>query len=221
MFTVKTRITIGFPKRRIDWAKARAVFDKHALRIAGHPVMEDWENGYMRSLAKIASSNGGKVLEVGYGLGLSARAIQDNGIKNHYIIECHPDVVARSVKDLRENISKNTVHVLSGFWEDITPMLASKSFDGILFDTYPLSEEEIHGNHFWFFEEAHRLLKPGGVLTYYSDEAKGFSQKHLAKLKNAGFRNANINYKICKVNPPKNCEYWQDNTILAPIVKKS
>ena len=220
MDTVKTRRKIGFPRRKEEWAKAPAVYDDHSLRIAGHPVMEDWEIGYMQKLAQIASSNHGTVLEVGYGLGLSAKALQSNGIDVHYVIECHPDVVTKCVQDFHQAIAENRMHVLSGFWEDVTSLLPGESFDGILFDTYPLSEEQIHSNHFWFFEEAYRLLKPGGIFTYYSDEATNFSDLHLAKLKAAGFKKKNIRYEICKVNPPKNCEYWQEKTILAPIVRK-
>ncbi len=107
---------------------------------------------------------------------------------------------------------------LFGFWEDVAPRLESGSFSGILFDTYPLAPSEAHRNHFPFFDEAHRLLKPGGVLTYYSDEIAAFSETHLSCLKNAGF--ARIGGKAVRVNPPPDCKYWKSGTILAPIVVK-
>jgi guanidinoacetate N-methyltransferase len=218
--TINSRLKIGFPSNREAWNKAPAVFRKHDLKIGGHPVMEDWENGYMRMLAEIAASNGGTVLELGYGMGLSSAAIQSHDIGTHCVVECHPDVLAKAVQDLHDPIENNRAHILSGFWQDVTPLLRSDTFDGILFDTYPLKELEIHSNHFDFFEEAFRLLKPGGVLTYYSDEVDDYSSIHMDRLLQAGFQKEKIKSRICNVNPPEDCEYWQAKTILAPIVKK-
>jgi len=218
--TIESRKDIGFLANRKEWATEPAVYDKHTLRIAGHPVMEDWELGYMQDLAKVATSRGGKILELGYGLGLSAAAIQSHNIESHYVIECNTDVIKKAFENSRSAIEKNRFHILSGFWQDVTPLIMDETFDGILFDTYPLTEEEIHKNHFWFFKEAHRLLKPGGILTYYSDESREFSQQHILKLTEAGFKKENIKFETCNVNPPKDCEYWQEKTIIIPIIKK-
>jgi ornithine decarboxylase len=218
--TVSSRKAIGFPDEPTEWNASPAVYDVHSLRIHGHPVMEDWEAGYMGRLAEIACSQGGTVLEVGYGMGLSARAIQEQEIDQHFIVECHPDVAGRCLLDLRDGVVANRVHLLTGFWENLTPLLRSGSFDGILFDTYPLKEDEIHANHFWFFKEAYRLLKSDGVLTYYSDEATDLSVVHRRTLAEAGFRPDLISFETCAVEPPADCEYWRDRTIVAPMVRK-
>jgi guanidinoacetate N-methyltransferase len=218
--TLNSRLDIGFPAEIEEWKNGAAMYDEHSLKINGHPVMEDWELGYMKDLAEIATTHPGQILEVGYGMGLSARAIQSRKPNLHIIIDCNADVIKRAEEDLGDLVDSSKVQLLEGFWQDVTPSLADESLDGILFDTYPLKKEEIHKNHFWFFEEAHRLLKPGGILTYYSDEVTEFSPEHMAKLEEAGFNPENIRLKVCTVKPPEDCEYWQHNTIVAPIVTK-
>lgn len=217
--TVETRLALGFPSPR-GWCESPAEFTPGELRISMHPVMQDWESSYMKQLAGIAASRGGTVLEVGYGLGLSSRAILSHPeVTGYEVIECHPDVAARAADDLRSAIGDGRARLHVGFWQDVTPLLRSGSLDGILFDTYPLTADEIHGNHFSFLGEAHRLLRPGGVLTYYSDEPTHLSPFHLTQLRAAGF--FTVDAVVCDVNPPPDCEYWQAPTIVAPIVHKN
>merc|ERR1719350_12085 len=65
------------------------------LLIDGHPVMSSWEQPYMAKLAQVATQKGGRVLEVGFGLGLSATAIQSYNIEEHVIIEANAGVCKR------------------------------------------------------------------------------------------------------------------------------
>ncbi len=212
------RTAIGFRARKEEWKEAPAIFTKHTLRILGHPVMEDWETPYMEQLARIATSNGGTVLEVGFGMGISARFIQEAQITQHIIIEMNGQV-AKKAREFGKN-AKHLVSVLEGLCEEVIDTIPDNSLDGILFDTYPLSELEVHKNHFLFFPHAFKKLKPGGVFTYYSDEIKAFHPAHLKKLTEAGFKKSMISSIIVPIHPPTSCEYWKSKTILAPIVKK-
>jgi len=50
--TLEARIDIGFINDRSWWREAPARFSEHALEIAGHSVMGEWERDYMRTLAE-------------------------------------------------------------------------------------------------------------------------------------------------------------------------
>ncbi|HBU07512.1 MAG TPA: hypothetical protein DEB09_05525 [Candidatus Magasanikbacteria bacterium] len=209
-------VQLNYEKK--DWANAKACFSKHDLKILGEPVMEDWETPYMKDLAEVATVKGGVVLELGFGMGISANFIQEHNIKKHIIIEANKAVVKQAKKFAKK--AKHKVVVLAGLWEDMIKKIPNNSLNGILFDTYPLSEVELYQNHFNFFPFAYQKLVSGGVFTYYSDEIKKFGKVHLKKLQEAGFKKKNIKSRVSKVVPPKSCEYWKAKTILVPIITK-
>lgn len=209
-------VDINFEKK--DWLLAKPDFTEHDLKIFGYAVMEDWEAPYMEDLANIATMNGGVILELGFGMGISATFIQKHNIKKHIIIEANHDVAEKA--RCFSKTSPHEVEILEGFWEDVIDKVPDNYLDGILFDTYPLTEKEIYQNHFYFFDIAYKKLKNGGIFTYYSDEEKDFGKVHIEKLVEAGFKLENIKKRLCKVNPPKDCEYWKTNTIMSPIIIK-
>jgi hypothetical protein len=72
---------------------AKAAISKTHLTIEGHPVMEAWETPYMHALADKVSGPGGHMLEVGFGMAISATQVQSHPkVTKHTILEINEDV---------------------------------------------------------------------------------------------------------------------------------
>lgn len=199
------------------WRNSEAVYTDEHLFIQGQDVMAAWERPYMSALARIAASNGGVVLEVGFGMGISASYVQSHPIEKHIIIEANFNVFEK-LKAFAQTAEK-PVELLSGLWQDVTSSIPDASIDGILFDTCPINEADtVITFAVPFFKEACRILKKGGVFTYFSCEVEDYSDEHLKLLKEAGFES--INKEIVPISPPQDCDYWSSSTMVAPIIRK-
>lgn len=200
------------------------------LIIDGHPVMEQWEKPYMFKLGEVATRNGGRVLEVGFGLGLSATSIQANKIDEHVIIEANAGVIKRGEQWAKDQ--PNKVTFIHGLWQDAIDKVEDNSLDGILYDTYPLNKEEQHIHQFDFIRRAFKKLKPGAILTYcnltsigvlkgeHGDWKDLWEKTQVPHLKDIGF-DSNMTYETFKITPPDNCQYYAGHTeALVPILYK-
>ena len=228
---------------RSEWAAAPAEYcqrgDTECLRILGAPVMEDWEAPYMAALADVACSRGGRVLEVGFGLGLSAYAIDafgdmggDEGqqqprVTEHVIIEANKDVACEA-RRFAATARIPTV-VIEDFWQQAAESLPSSSFDGVLFDVFPLARQEvIDGECASFYATAARLLKPAGLFTFYYDVADSwvttrrlFESEVAAQLRALGFASVEAREDVVLAEgPPPGCDYfWKDRFLVPACVR--
>lgn len=214
------------------WSEEKELLTEEKLVIEGHPVMERWETPYMGAFASLVTRNGGRILECGFGLGISAHAIQSYSPEEHVIIEANQDVFQRLV-DFQTNAVNKVTPVL-GLACEVLASFAENSFDGIFYDTYPLNADEQHTHQFNFVREAYPLLRNGGILSYCNLTSTGvlknsydswetlFNETQLPYLLETGVPENDIKgIIIFKVSPPTDCLYFQHQTAMIPIIVKS
>ena len=131
--------------------------DNRLLDQKAQPVMMGWEDPIMKDAASLICHNKGKILNVGFGLGLIDTYIQSYDVDEHWIIEAHPDVQNKMIKDRWDK--KSNVTCLFDKWQNVLDKLPK--FDGIYFDTWKELLDPFH-------EIVPNILKPGGKYTYWS-----------------------------------------------------
>jgi len=98
-----------------------------------HTIMHVGETLYMEKLSELVTKNGGHILEIGFGMHISADFIQSNpNVKSHTIIEVHPEIYNKGLEWAKD---KPNVELILGDWIDILP-LKNKLFDGVFYDPY-------------------------------------------------------------------------------------
>ena len=130
-------------------------------------IMMDWEHPAMSASAAYITENGGDILEIGFGMGISAGYIQSHSISSHTIIEPHPQIVEKAVE---WSNGKSNVTIISQSWADVTGSLGT--YDGIFYDT----SFDDKGN--LFSSSLSELIKTGtklSVFNSYSSETNIFN----------------------------------------------
>jgi protein arginine N-methyltransferase 2 len=157
-------------------------------------VMMDWEAPIMSASAAYITQGGGKILEVGFGMGIASDYIQSHNISSHTIVENHPQVLEK----LETWASgKSNVTIISQNWYDVKDSLGT--FDGIFFDTYG-DENTQH-----FSSSLSGLTKSGTKVTFWNNLTEENNQ----------FNIPNVSYQQVSVTPDSN-EYFNGNIYYLP-----
>jgi protein arginine N-methyltransferase 2 len=132
--------------------------DGRLLDEYGESVMMDWETPIMHKSAELICKNGGKILNVGFGLGIIDTAIEKYSITEHWIIEPHLDVFTKMMDDGWH--LKPHVKILHGDWQWFMKYLPK--FDGIYIDTW---DEEFSD----FLINTPNILQKNGILSFFNN----------------------------------------------------
>jgi hypothetical protein len=157
-------------------------------------VMMDWEDELMKASADYICQRGGDILEIGFGMGISANYIQSHPIRSHTIVENHPEVIPR----LNEwALDKPNVIVVSDGWYQSLQSLST--YDGVLYDTFGDEDNQFFG------EVLPSLVKPSGLATWWN-AING--RDNVWKL-------SGVTYDKYEINPPPN-KYFNHTTYYLP-----
>ena len=130
------------------------------------PVMMDWEDSLMSASAAYVTQNGGDILEIGFGMGISAGYMHSHSINSHTIVENHPEIIPKAIEWAN---NKSNVTIVSQSWYDVKDSLGT--FDGIFYDTF---EDMNYGN---FSSSLSTWTKNGTKVTFWNDDS-GESNNH-------------------------------------------
>jgi len=158
-------------------------------------------------------------------MAISATLIQQQRVSHHVIIEANGAIMERCIS-WAANQTNSTVTPMLGFWEDVTQLLGDETFDGVMFDPFPSTITLA------FMKESRRLLREGGVLTYYLQQWGNSGVKQWARsrqdLLKAGFTEDEIlppKYapmdirSDCGANDLSTCPMQRVTFIIPQIVK--
>ena len=157
-------------------------------------VMMDWEAPLMSASAAYVCQNGGDILEIGFGMGISAGYIQEHSITSHTIIENHPQIIEKANTWAQ---GKTNVNIVTGSWFDIRSEL--NTYDGIFYDTF--------GDDNWqqFSSSLSSLVKNNAKVTWGNNLE---SESNIYNIDNVLYKKISI--------PPVANSYFNSTTYYMP-----
>lgn len=154
-----------------------------------YEVMMDWEDTLMSASAAYACQNGGDILEIGFGMGISAGYIQSHQINSHTIIENHPQVI-EELKIWAQD--KPNVNIVTGSWYEVKNSLST--YDGVFYDTFGDNDMR------HFSSSLASLVKQGGVATWWNNNPSKTNYYNIS----------GVEYDQINITPPKNIYFNSD-----------
>ena len=157
-------------------------------------VMMDWEDPLMSASAAYVCEGGGDILEIGFGMGISAGYMHSHSISSHTIIENHPDIIPKA-QEWANN--KSNVTIITGSWYDVKDNLST--YDGIFYDAF--GDENMNN----FSSSLSNLTKSGTKVTWWNNIPSTNNYYNIPE----------VTYKEINVSPPSNM-YFNSTTYYLP-----
>ena len=135
--------------------------DKITINGVDDEVMMDWEHSIMSASAAYVTEGGGDILEIGFGMGISAGYMHSHSINSHTIVENHPQIIPKAVEWAS---NKSNVTIVSQSWYDVRDSLGK--FDGVFYDSY--GDDNLNN----FSSSLSNWTKSGTKVTWWNNEPR-------------------------------------------------
>ena len=136
------------------------------LDTAQNGVMMAWETPIMqRTATLLAPKPGLRILNVGHGMGIIDKFLQQMSPTEHHIIEAHPSILTHMKEGKWHEKPSVTIHAQK--WQEVVPALVAQgvTFDAIYFDTFA---EDYKALRDFFSEWVLGLLDDGGRWGFFN-----------------------------------------------------
>jgi hypothetical protein len=152
------------PRDAAAWSKAPVELTDDRLTIDGHQVMDAWETPIMRGmvdrcLAAYVGDERPKVLELGWGMGISGRRFLEHGV-DYTVVEAHAQIAEGARQYL---LDQGTV--VECLWQDAE--FALEAFDIVFFDVYHTTHDPERDQLRDAIDFFLPLMLDRGVFTYF------------------------------------------------------
>ena len=157
-----------------SWREAVPQSDGHGLYILGEQVVSRDEAYVQRVLAQEAvkaCGDSGRLLETGYGLGMSSESLGRGLRSRHWIVEGNYWLASAMMSDL----SLRDSCIVSGLWEEFVVGVADGFFANVYFDPYvfdfQVGQDATWQERFIFAirqggTDIFRVVEPGGKIFF-------------------------------------------------------
>ncbi|MFA7893821.1 class I SAM-dependent methyltransferase [Pseudomonas putida] len=150
--------------QRSDYLEAEAIYSGDSLRIGDEFVMHEWERPLIRRMVEdLNLTPGDRLLEIGFGMGISASILQEFRPASHTIVEPHPQVLEQAE---RWKSGRASIQLHTGYWQKLgTP---AQRYSAIFFDPFSDKMEAVDDENLRFLEfAAQSLLGEDGRLALF------------------------------------------------------
>lgn len=162
------------------FSREQLTVQSDSMCVGDQLIMHKWEIPIMKRMAKIAAGRDKDVLEIGFGMGISATFIQQFGCKSHTLLEIHPEIY-KLAKRWAKNKTAKIIQIDAG----IFPRRYSEKFDSILLDTFPLIDPSMFSIIYSGNMKKNTILVPFGI----------FDEKHIEN----AYLETELLFKRCRI----------------------